>query len=213
MATAFFGDGVTATTGDWNTAGNWYSSQGGYSSSFFPGIHLGRVPTLADTITIVDKVTTGPSGGWTGPFTINGKRFVGSLPYPHALGEVAAGTYTGNVTMLTLATGLGTFAQATISGGTFGAVISSNGTQGNHIISAGTFTGSFTVGTVGNKFNISGGTFTPAGPIAFTYSQGTGKWVASSWVSDPGFAFAGGTFNFSSILLTGLPDILGAGLL
>jgi hypothetical protein len=101
-----------------------------------------------------------------------------------------------------------------IRGGTFNSTVAVR----NTVIQGGTFYGLLTpyvpaIGATRNGLTlIRGGTYSPAATVNLIKSNGL--WIPdpATLPNDPGFAAGGGTFS-PRLTLTGLPNILGAGLL
>jgi hypothetical protein len=143
MANCYYGGG--GADGNWNNASNWYSTMPSWSSSsFIPGLALGRIPNLStDVCYIYDKVTTGPSSAFPGSLILGG---LSGSPYPSI---IAAGSYSGTVTCAYQIIPSWNFG-ASITGGTFSGSVTLGPTS---MVSGG-------VGIFIAYFNcISGGTF------------------------------------------------------
>lgn len=147
MANIYFGDGYTSNDGNWNDAGNWYSSPetvcyGGCCPSYGPGTLAGRLPNSGgDSVVLMAPVTTGPSGGWSGNIAISSGN--------NTRGQIAAGSYSGMITGSS--NGI-----ANISGGNFSGAVT------NASISGGSFSNSVTVNGFNYQLGISGGAFSGA---------------------------------------------------
>jgi hypothetical protein len=138
--------------------------------------------------------------------------------------KITAGVFNGAVTFKTLG-GEGSDNQYKwtttegIIGGTFNSTVHVNGS----VIRGGTFYGLVTLNsfaldtaccfsTNGRPALIKGGTYSPAATVNLIKSNGV--WIPdpATLPNDPGFAAGGGTYS-PRLTLTGLPNILGAGLL
>jgi len=138
MANLYFGDGNTDTNGNWYTTGNWFSSPNlGTSSNQIPAISAGRIATGTDFVTILDKVTNGPSSfGFTGNILVKAgdSLFLGTPGY-YTTGQINDGYFLGDIRVL---------CQANL----FGSVVSSFGSLINSGIFYGTIslTGDIAIG-------------------------------------------------------------------
>ena len=114
---------------------------------------------------------------------------------------IAGNNYTGTINI-----SIGTISYSILDTGVYPGTInlSSSG-----VISRGTFTGTVirpaTAGIPAGA--ITGGTYSPSATIAL----GSGHTLNSGYPNDPGFLVGGGTFS-PNVLITGVSDILGAGL-
>lgn len=186
MANAFWGSGIAACDGNWNTVANWFSSQQtSNSSTNFPAVPLGRVPGAGDTAiftttganpfnpapTFGGNVTTGPSGGFAGALLLEGPPAAVSL----------TGTFSGTVTIATMTlNGTGIFS-GTVNLGV------------NSVIGAGSFSGPVNIGSM---TKITGGTFTGQISNSQFNLAGTTPWGASQAALVANFAqITGGSFT------------------
>jgi hypothetical protein len=196
VANVYWGDGLTATgTGNWNTAANWYSSLGFICCGCpVAGAPLGRVPNVAtDTVILAgfvhgtNNITTGPAGGWSG--TINWLQAGQLGPI-----NIAAGTYSGTVT-IHIPARTGVPAGIGIIGGTFAGLVqlqAGSSTTNYASISGGMFTGTVTRTQLTAPFNlITGGTYSPTANVTLNAGD---QVVPTNIPADPGFAEGGGTF-------------------
>ncbi len=95
MADIYFGDGYTnGTNGDWNTVGNWYSSQGYNDEGPSPGTPLGRLPTTSDVVYLLAEVTTNTPANWSGNVVFAAS--YGLYPTGSA-GKISSGTWSGTI--------------------------------------------------------------------------------------------------------------------
>jgi len=212
MATIYFGAQVPVVNqnGNWNDVTQWYSDMGNnQGKDYAPGVLLGRLPLLTDTIIMVQWVTSGVAarvltltgvnnGVWTG--VIEGEN-VFTIYRNAGLNDPAAtwsGTYTAQ--QINIRSGIVNFNfnnSYEISGGTI------NGNVINYIdnLSAGTFNG-----------NVSGNLSIYGNPVfngslinirSIAIYSGTFTKSVTSW-SNASLGLYGGTYNSASTPTAGL---------
>ena len=224
--------------GNWNTVGNWYLTLGTGPSCCCtvpgtPATPAGRVPAPGDTVMMYgnatvaahNNITTGPAN-WAGPVDWAGSEclleagtFSGTITIdlPNAPGSgvsvgINGGTYTGTIDIPYVnSMGVGS-GNTGIFSGTFSSAstVSLTGAGSTPTGKVGIFGGTFqgTVTRSGTTNIISGGTYEPAWNPAFVSPNSLN---VSTIPTDPGFAQGGGTFA-PRVTISGLPDILGAGM-
>ena len=214
----YYGDGgVSAVTGNWNTAANWYSNIGVLCNcGVTPGTPLGRVPNIStDQVYLTSaagggslNITTGPTGGWSGLIkTISSN----NLPYGNYAtnANVSNGTYTGGFTL----SGNGAL---NLSGGTYSAgnMTNSSATVNSFTISgsvsiSGTLTGTFTIsstGTFSGANSFANNTFL-TGNATYSANQTFGSGTAT--VSNGTFGSGGSPINIYTNSASALVNITG----
>jgi hypothetical protein len=218
--------------GNWNTAANWFSTLGTPACGCgcpIPATPLGRVPAPGDSVVLVGNATVaadnvisvGPTSGWAGVISwyVNGTTLQQNAPV-----TISVGNYSGVVTLGESAapSSLLGFNHVFfgISGGNFSNTVNveyslnvSNSFALIPLISGGNFTGLVTrTAPAGPHYYslsiIAGGTYSPTVSVPY---QKPNSIVVADYPEDPGFQVGGGTFS-PVITLTGLPDILGAGI-
>jgi hypothetical protein len=221
--TLYYGDaGVSAVDGNWNTVANWFTSLWFCCDCCqHAGTPAGRVPAAGDTVILTygasvshPTITTGPSGGFSGP--IEFYQGNAALPSSNTFIAIAAGSYSGNLTL-----GAAPSASAPpntsqlpgITGGSYSGTVALTIPGGGALasatigISGGTFTGKVTrpappTGPTALHTFITGGTYKPSASCAL----GPGDVLEDANLpEDPGFAVGGGTFA-PIITVTNLPS-------
>jgi hypothetical protein len=224
--------------GNWNTVANWFSTLGATIDTCccaVAAIPYGKVPQVGDSVVLFGNaatpanniISTGPAGGWSGPVSwfINANSST-QLPV------LGAGTYSGTITIgqssslnYPISGGPNTGADFGISGGNYSGTVhleypleTLSGLSNTSLyciptISGGTFSGNvtrlqITLPDWWTVNRITGGIFAPAVNIPY---QSPNSIVVADLPTDPGFAIGGGSYA-PVVTLTGLPDILGAGL-
>lgn len=135
--------------------------------------------------------------------------------------QITGGTFNAPVVIEGKAPSLGTLPDSLISAGIFNSTVNLKGAK----VTGGTFYGAVTsnmpfpagstegLGVEGSYVHtrIAGGTYLPLATVTLIKSGGAWTLDPDTLPPDPGFKQGGGTFA-PRITLTGLPDILGAGL-